>query len=417
MTAKNRKPATASSGPTVKTWAGLLLLLWVLLLGVGLVGAGFKWVSGGADGAERIFAFATNPLVGVIVGVLATSLVQSSSTVTSVIVGLVAGGMPVSLAVPMIMGANMGTTITNTIVSLGNSARGNEFERSFSAATIHDFLNLYSILIFLPVEAVFHPMERLAGKMAALFTGGATASTNNFDVIGMTTKPVIGAIRSGLEFLPGPTGGIVMIVGGIALIVLAVVRLGDLLRGAMGDSAGNILERALGRGSALAVLSGMVVTVLVQSSSTTTSLLVPLAGAGIVTLRQVYPFTMGANIGTCVTALLAATSVEGEVRVFALQIALVHLLYNAGGMAIFLGVPFLKELPLRSAAWLGARTRRNRRFAVGYVLAVFFLLPGLVLGGQMLWSGRNAAIVDITEDGGKLEAHERATEEEGLAIE
>jgi sodium-dependent phosphate cotransporter len=337
--------------------------------------------------------------------------------VTSVIVGLVAGGLPVSFAVPMIMGANMGTTITNTIVSLGNSARGTEFERSFSAATIHDFLNLYSILIFLPIEAFFHPLEKLAGKLAALFTGGATVSTNNFDVIGMTTKPVIGAIQSVLEFLPGPTGGIVMIVGGIALIVLAVVRLGDLLRGAMGESAGNILEKALGRGPALAVLSGLVVTVLVQSSSTTTSLLVPLAGAGIVTLRQVYPFTMGANMGTCVTALLAATAVEGDVRVFALQIALVHLLYNVGGMAVFLGVPFLKDLPLRSAAWLGARTRRNRRFAVGYVLAVFFLLPGLVLGGQMLWSERNAVIVDIAEDGGKLEAHEKATEEEGLSIE
>tara|TARA_B100001093_G_scaffold417270_1_gene408180 strand:+ start:591 stop:959 length:369 start_codon:yes stop_codon:yes gene_type:complete len=120
---------------------------------------GFKWASGGAEGAEKIFAFATNPVVGVILGTLSTALVQSSSTVTSVIVGLVAGGVPVSIAVPMIMGANMGTTITNTIVVLGDVKDGKTFNKAFRASTVHDFFNLYSIAIFLPIEAIFHPLE------------------------------------------------------------------------------------------------------------------------------------------------------------------------------------------------------------------------------------------------------------------
>ena len=112
--------ASARRLPGFLLWGSVLALVYVLLVGVAVIGDGFKWISGGAEGAAAIFAFASNPLVGVILGTLATALVQSSSTVTSVIVGLVAGGVPVSIAVPMIMGANMGTTITNTIVSLCN---------------------------------------------------------------------------------------------------------------------------------------------------------------------------------------------------------------------------------------------------------------------------------------------------------
>jgi sodium-dependent phosphate cotransporter len=140
-------PTVGQAGPTVLVWLGVVALVFLLLIGVATIGDGFKWISGGADGAQAIFAFASNPIVGVILGTLATALVQSSSTVTSVIVGLVAGGVPVGIAVPMIMGANMGTTITNTIVSLGNFRDRSAFRKSFAAATVHDFFNLYSIVV------------------------------------------------------------------------------------------------------------------------------------------------------------------------------------------------------------------------------------------------------------------------------
>ena len=116
---------TDSDNPsTVLTWISALALVCLLLVAVSMLGAGFKLVSEAADGAAAIFAFASNPLYGVILGTLATALVQSSSTVTSVIVGLIACGVPVSFVVPMILGANMGTTITNTVVSLGNLRPG-----------------------------------------------------------------------------------------------------------------------------------------------------------------------------------------------------------------------------------------------------------------------------------------------------
>ena len=120
---------------------------------------------GGAESAQALFAFATNPFMGVLLGGLVTALVQSSSTVTSIIVGMVAGGLPVSVAIPMVMGANLGTTITNTLVSFGHVGNREEFRRAFAAATVHDGFNLLSIAIFLPLEIAFGILERLSGAL------------------------------------------------------------------------------------------------------------------------------------------------------------------------------------------------------------------------------------------------------------
>ena len=105
------------------------------------------------------------------VGILGTALLQSSSTTTSIIVGLVAGGLPLDAAVPMIMGANIGTTITNTIVSLGQINHKKSFARALEAATVHDFFNFLAVLIFLPLELTTHLLSRLAQMAAGLFTG------------------------------------------------------------------------------------------------------------------------------------------------------------------------------------------------------------------------------------------------------
>merc|ERR1711936_778081 len=84
----------------------------------------------------------------------------------------------------------------------------------------------------------------------------------------------------------------------------------------------------------LAMMVGAAMTVLVQSSSVFTSTLTPLAGTGLVTLERVYPMTLGSNIGTTTTSVLAALASKGNERA-ALQIALVHLLFNLTGIAIF----------------------------------------------------------------------------------
>jgi len=396
-------------------WCGVLLLIYVLLVGVGTIGSGFKLVSGGAEGAAAIFSFASNPLVGVILGTLATALVQSSSTVTSVIVGMVAGGVPVSIAVPMIMGANMGTTITNTIVSLGNLNQRGAFKKSFEAATVHDFFNLYSIVIFLPIEVLFHPLEKSGKVLAGWLSGGAEASIGGFNIIGAITKPVAKAVVSLFDSLGDMAGGILTIAIGIGLVMLSVIYLGKLLRSVMTGKAQGVIDTAIGRGPLNGIASGTVVTVLVQSSSTTTSLVVPLAGAGVLTTKQIYPFTLGANIGTCVTALLAATSISGEAQFFALQIALVHLLYNVFGVVFFMSIPMIRNLPVYSSQWLGSKVEKNRAWAAGYIGAIFFVLPGVVLTGQMLFDGEDAA--RLTCDPQVQTCTQDIVEESGMELE
>ena len=206
-------------------------------------------------------------------------------------------------------------------------------------------------------------------------------------------------IVSSASSLPSTAGSLVIIGVGIAMIIIAVLYLGKLLRAVMTGKAKNVIDTAIGRGPLSGISSGTLVTMLVQSSSTTTSLVVPLAGAGVLTTRQVYPFTLGANIGTCLTALLAATSITGPYEFFALQIALVHLLYNVFGVILFMSVPLLRNLPIYSSEWLGGLVLRNRGWAAGYIGSGFFVIPSLVFGLQSWLPGTNEKLTaDCQQD-------------------
>jgi sodium-dependent phosphate cotransporter len=123
---------------------------------------------------------------------------------------------------------------------------------------------------------------------------------------------------------------------------------------------------------------------LVQSSSTTTSLIVPLAGSGVFTLRQVYPFTLGANIGTTITALLAATAITGVNAIFALQIALIHFLYNLIGVLVIYTIPLLRDIPIKAAEMLSSLAQKNKLYVAGYMLLVFVIIPLILIGTSEL---------------------------------
>jgi sodium-dependent phosphate cotransporter len=378
---------------SLRPWIGIAALVYLLMVGVGVIGVGFEWISGGTKEVEALFAFATNPIVGVVLGTLATALVQSSSTITSVLVALVAGGMPIEIAVPMVMGANMGTTITNTLVSLANIRESKAFHRSFSAATVHDFFNLYAVMIFLPIEIFFHPLERIAGVMSSWLLGSGSASISNINVLSFIIKPVVKILEQAFSYMPEVIDSSLFIAFGIGLVFFSVLYMSKLLKSVMTGRAKSMLDKALGKGVLIGILAGALITMVVQSSSTTTSILVPLAGAGVLSLRQVFPFTLGANIGTTITALLAATAVLGGYKIFALQLALVHFLFNFSGVILFTLIPGLYELPIRSAEWLGGLTEKNRGYAFAYIFGVFFILPGSIFGGQSLLDNMNPDVV------------------------
>ena len=362
-------------------WLLVAALVYTLICAVGMIGSGFKGATAGE--AKELFAFATNPFMGLIIGIVATALIQSSSTVTSIIVGLVAGGLPVELAVPMVMGANVGTSITNTIVSMGHIANKEEFKRAFAAATIHDYFNLLSVVIFLPLEIMFGLLEKIGTYLASFLVGSsaveADVSVGSFNFVKAATKPVVDLFKNLTGMLDQPLAGILLAILGVTLIFVSITYVGKLLKQLMVGKAKDIMHTTVGRGPISGIVSGTVITVLVQSSSTTTSLMVPLAGSGTFSLRQIYPFTLGANIGTCITALIASFAVEGNMQA-ALTIALIHLIYNVIGVMVIYGIPVLRNIPIKLATWLADLASEKKIYALVYILGVFFVIPLACVG-------------------------------------
>jgi sodium-dependent phosphate cotransporter len=290
--------------------------------------------------------------------------------------------MPVEIAIPMVMGANIGTTVTNTIVSLGMVRQGEDFRRAFAAATIHDFFNVLSVVIFLPLEVMFGFLEKMGAYLANLMVGGESMSVKGFNFIKPLVKPPLNLIIDTFESLDFSNliVGVILIILGITLIFFVITAIGKILKVVMVGKAKVILHNAVGRGPVSGITSGTLITVLVQSSSTTTSLIVPLAGSGVFSLRQVYPFTLGANIGTTITALLAATAVTGVNAIFALQIALIHFLYNLIGVIVIYGIPFLRGIPIKAAEILSVFAQKNKLYVAGYMLLVFVIIPLILIG-------------------------------------
>ena len=127
------------------------------------------------------------------------------------------------------------------------------------------------------------------------------------------------------------------------------------------------------------LLIGAGLTVLVQSSSVFTSALTPLVGIGCLKLERMYPLTLGSNIGTTATGILAAFASSASTIQPAFQLALCHLFFNITGILIFFPVPTMRRIPLRIARFLGRTTADYRWFAVFYLVVMYLLFPGCLL--------------------------------------
>ncbi|MEM8884013.1 MAG: Na/Pi symporter [Planctomycetota bacterium] len=372
--------APASNTPAWARIVIVVLLLIVFLVGIKLLGGSFKMV--GKETAKSLFEGLRNPFAGLAVGILATVLVQSSSVTTAVVVGLVGGGeLSVGSAVPVIMGANIGTSVTNTLVSIGHITRNAEFKRAFAGATMHDFFNLIAVAILLPVELTTGVLQRSAVALTEMFAGaGGVAFKSPIKVF---IGKLAGVIVDGFEALglEGWACAIPTLACGLLFIMAALVFITRNMRVLLAGRMERALNRALGRSGILAMGIGVLITVAVQSSSITTSLLVPLIGAGVLSLEVAFPITLGANIGTTITALLAALAAD---KTDGLTIALVHLLFNTAGILLLYPIPAIRRIPLRMAEFLGALAVRNRLLVVAYIGVVFVLLPLL---GILLFRG------------------------------
>ena len=368
-------PQQSSSLVTVLRWILVLFLLFGFLIAIKLMGSSIKAFGGSAAG--NLFTGVENPFAGLSVGVLATVLVQSSSTTTSTIVGLVgaakAVALPLKSAVPMIMGANIGTTITNTIVSIGHIRQGPEFRRAFAAATVHDFFNLMCVALLLPIELATGVLQKSATSLTGVFMSDS-AGGDFKSPIKTVVKSAAGKFKSLLEWfgLEGNALTIGLLILGISLTFLCLIFITKNMRILISGPLERAMNKTLGKSGMAGIMVGILVTMAVQSSSITTSLLVPMCAAGVLTLENAFPIMLGANIGTTVTAILASQAAETSAG---LTIALVHLLFNVAGVLIFYPIPAVRQIPLKLARLLARKAQENTLWVVAYVMGMFVILP------------------------------------------
>ncbi|KAI9561076.1 (+)/Pi cotransporter [Daphnia sinensis] len=410
-------------------------LLYFFICSLDLLASAFRLISGKTAGTIfRQNKLMQNPVVGLMIGILGTVLVQSSSTSTSIVVSMVGTNvLTVGMAIPIIMGSNIGTSVTNTIVSFAQIGNKNEFRRAFAGAIVHDIFNWLTVFVLFTVELICQPifgvgyLEWLSGIAVGKINSSASTD-GEINILKEITDPVVGLVIQidqnvikgwanddpnyenaslirqcgGNITDPIPCEGIFLFENttikdwSIGLILLAIslfvlcgsmICLVKILNSMMKGHIANVIKHIVNAKipylpwltGYIALLVGAGMTFIVRSSSVFTSALNPLIGIGFISIERVYPLTLGSNVGTTTTALLAAFAASPDALHDTLQIALVHLFFNVTGILLFYPIPFMR-LPIPMAKFLGDVTAKYRWFAIVSLVGMFFVLPAAVLG-------------------------------------
>jgi sodium-dependent phosphate cotransporter len=146
--------------------------------------------------------------------------------------------------------------------------------------------------------------------------------------------------------------------------------------------AARMLKKAVGLNGYLNMAIGCGITILVQSSSITTSTLTPIAAVGLITHEEMFPLTLGANVGTTLSGIMAATVVTSN-PVQAWQVALTHFFFNVFSIVLIYPLPVTRAIPLAASRWLGRMTAHEtygKIFPLVYTGVVFLAIPGICYG-------------------------------------
>lgn len=344
----------------------LALFLYLFIFSLQLMGDSLKLF--GSSFSKTLVSTTSNPFVGLFIGILATSIIQSSSSTTSIVVGLVAGGaLTIHNAIPIIMGANIGTSVTSFLAAFPQINRTNEFKRAFAAATVHDFFNLLSVIVLFPVQLYTNFLGKAASFLGEQFAG--VGGLNFLSPVKAITIPVSKAVIS----LIGEGSAWLLFIIALLFLFIALKYMVSSLKVLVITNIKSWFDKVLFKTSVRAFFVGLFLTILVQSSSITVSLMVPLASAGLLTLIQIFPYALGANVGTTVTAILAAL-LTGNIS--AVVVAFSHLVFNLAGIIVW--AP-LKFVPIKLTMKFADFSTRNKLIPFGFVLFVFFLLPLFII--------------------------------------
>lgn len=379
----------------------LALFAWLFFLSIEAMGGGMK-----ASFKEPLKAYLHEhaaeftELMSFVIGILGTSLVQSSSTVTSMSVVMTQEGIvPLLIAIGIVHGANLGTSVTSSLVAFAAETRALPrnpiaalrvllfaprlpgFRRAVSTAVVHGMFNAVLVtLILLTLELPFGVVRELSAVSAAWVGASLAGSDQLLHALEWVapktwTAPVVdGALALGVP-------GWAIVIAGFGLLFAALRGFARtmsmvVLNGTSRTDLAALGERLVGRHPLDTFARGLFLTILVQSSSATTSMVVPLAAMGLFNVRRILPFILGANIGTTTTALLAAASAVGQPGFEAgLTIALSHFYLNTLAVLLVVAFPWLRESVLGATEWLAGAAERSPAALLGYLCTLAFVIP------------------------------------------
>lgn len=342
----------------------VIISIMLFLLSIELMGISISALAGGVT--EDISKVTSNPFIGLFIGLLSTALLQSSSTTTSIAVAAVASGaISLQHAIPIIMGANVGTTITSTIISMSYISKHKEFRRAVAAGTAHDFFNILTVILLFPLEVKYRLLEKSSALITSVFNIEKSEETLNLE-FGISS-----IFNAAINWLVTNIGPIISLLLGVILLFICIKFISKWLYKILIGSTKDRFENMVFKNKYRAFGWGLVITSVAQSSSLTTSLIVPLVATGKVKVKKAFQFIMGANIGTTLTALLAAVF-QSEA---AISLAIVHLLFNLTGVIVFFLIPYISKFPVFLAKSMGKVTMKIRIVGFAYIFTAFFLLP------------------------------------------
>ncbi len=289
-------------------------------------------------------------------------------------------------------------------------AQQEERRRSFSCATIHDLFNVATVAVLLPFQWGFN----FLGELTAWAVGNPKPCEGSCEpwknpltekiiddvakYIAQVDKKVLKAIAKndcdGVDSICGnpllksgwfkdwgmsdTTAGLVCTLGSITILYFCLYFLVKNLKNVLKGGMARALNKALSCHSLLTMMIGMGITIAVQSSSVTTSALMPLCAGGAVTLEQMFPLTLGANMGTTITGLLAALAATSHPKQ-ALQVALAHVAFNVIGTLLAYPIKPVRNKLLDGARGLGNMAAKHRLFPAAYTVGAFVALPAAAL--------------------------------------
>ncbi len=356
-----------SSAAIALRYGQVFLALLLFIFAIDLLTVAVGRINSGL--ALEILQATKNPFISLFIGLLVTALIQSSSTVTASVVAIVASGnLTLQQAVPIVLGANIGTTLTSTLVSLSYLMNNKEFRRALSAGISHDIFNILSVILLFPLEIYFGFLSKIAAHIAGWF-----ASDNSFE------GPIVYNrmfTRTWTDWLVDQINlPIAAMIISILLVFFAINVLSTAMYKSFVRDTFEDINKVIFQKTGLSFFYGLFFTAAVQSSTVTTSLVVPLVASKKVTLSKAFPFIIGTNIGTTITAVIASIYKPEA----AIALALVHVLFNSFGALIFLPFSGIRKIPVWIANYMGKISMKYRFVVFAYILLTFFIIPFLLI--------------------------------------